>query len=370
MRKFLSILLVVSSGLVVGGLSFWMVRPNETREFAHLKAKALCVLDLGPESSIAHASFTTSKSIDELHVGVLPRRRGERFSLEVCGSERLACSATTDATRYSWKHELRPGTYQITLSQQAGNHGALVVIAAEKPIYLTGWQIWSRTFLGILALSAVWAAAARNSQNPRTRIFSLYLFQMLLLGFVMIFLYLLCHEGGHTIGELAFGRYDFARSDFWGIHGTPHSAGTSGPSLEPWQQAVISGAGPILPTLAGWALLLCWSSRFGRNMRDARPIINLYVWSAIAMLVFPLFALAGCLLGVISDGDWQGFITNVPRPLWLARGLLWGMLLINAVILWRVASQLRRCFLTVIGPMKEAVASQNSGKAVRLERPR
>jgi hypothetical protein len=58
-----------------------------------------------------------------------------------------------------------------------------------------------------------------------------------------------------------------------------------------------------------------------------------------------LIAAVGYLLGIISDGDWQGFIANVPGPLWPIKGLLWRVLLMNAVILWRVVPELRRSFL-------------------------
>jgi hypothetical protein len=233
----------------------------------------------------------------------------------------------------------------------------LVALATERPVYITGWQIWSRTYLGLLVLSGLWAALARKSANAKRRAASLYLFQILLLGFALIFLYLLFHEGGHALGEIAFGCYDFARSDFWGIHGTPHSGRAPGPPLEPWQQAVISGAGPLFPTFAGWALFLLWRSRRGRNVRKARPLVSLYSSAVIAMLVFPLIVVAGFLLGVIrGDGDWHGFITNVPGPLWLVKGLLWGVLLANAVILWRVVPELWRSWRAQFLRLRESAA--------------
>jgi hypothetical protein len=353
MKKLSTTLLVVSFSVLFGGLSFWAVCPNETREFACLEQKALCILELRAGIPSTCASLTISQPTEELHAGLRPRQHGERFSLSISGNEGSICSATTDATRFGWKHQFPPGTYQVTLSQEVGNHGALVVVASEKPIYVTGWQIWSGAYLGLLALSAVCAAMGHKSRNQRVRTMSLCLFQIIPLGFVLIFLYLFFHEGGHALGEIAFGHYDFARSDFWGIHGTPHSAGTSGPPLQPWQQAVISGGGPIFPTLAGWAIFLLVRSRFGRNLRNSGPIINLYLSAAIAILVIPWIAVAGCLLGIVTDGDWHGFITNVPGPLWLIKGILWGILVVNAIILRQVVPDLWRSLLSLAGTLRK-----------------
>ena len=53
------------------------------------------------------------------------------------------------------------------------------------------------------------------------------------------------HEGGHALAQIAFGHFDLARSDFWGIHGHPHSGGGMGPQLKSWQRLLISCAGPM-----------------------------------------------------------------------------------------------------------------------------
>lgn len=341
MKRFLPKTLAVLSAILFGALSFWAVYGDKAREFDLLEVKALCVVELQAGTPSARTTFTTAQTVDNFQVGVRSRGRDpELFSLSISGKEGLIGRVTTDATRFGLGRAVPPGTYEVVLRQEAGNQGVQVVIAGEKPSFVTGWQIWSRTYVVFVALAAIWAFMARKSKNLRNRATSLFLFQILFLGFLVVFLYLLFHEGGHALGEMAFGRYDFARSDFWGIHGTPHSGGTSGPSLEPWQQALISGGGPLLPTVAGWVLFLLWSSRFGRNVRNARPIVDLYFSAVIAMLVFPLITVAGCMLGLLrADGDWNGFITNVPGPPWLIQGLLWGVLLANAILLWRVVPE-------------------------------
>lgn len=344
-KKVFGASLGILCGILGGAVSFWAVHGDEAREFNYLEKNALCVLDLGAGTPSASASFTTARTIEQFQVGVRARGKREGVSLSISGREGLICRVTMDNrnVRFGCGHNIPPGTYDVTLRQESGDHGALVVIAGERPVFVTGWQVLSRAYLGLLVLSGLWAAVARQSRNAKHRAMSSYVFQFLLLGFLLMFLYLLFHEGGHALVEMWFGRYDFGRSDFWGIHGTPHSGGTSGPSLEPWQQALISGGGPWLPTFGGWALFLLWRSRLGGNLRSAR-MMNMYYSAIVAMLVFPGFIVTpGCLLGIISsDGDWNGFITNVPGPLWLVKGVLWGTVLVNGIILWRVVPELWR----------------------------
>jgi len=71
--------------------------------------------------------------------------------------------------------------------------------------------------------------------------------------------------------------------------------------------------------------------------------VNLYFSAVVAMLVLPFVATAGCLLGIVrDDGDWNGFVGNVPGPPWLVRAILWGTVVVSAFILWRVAPELWR----------------------------
>jgi len=339
------VLVILMAGLC-GALAFWASRLDTTPEIHELAKNAFCVLELPKGKPTASASFTTSRAVDRFHVGARPGAKRQRLSLSVyAGKELLYRGPVTQATNFSLTRNLPPGTYTVTLRQETGNHGGLVVVTAEKPpVHVTGWQILSRTLLGGLLLSGIWTLIARKSRNPRRRAISAYTFQMLLLAVAVLFLYLLFHEGGHALGEILYGRFDFARSDFWGIHGHPHSGGTSGPPLEPWQQAIITGGGPMLPTFAGWAFFLFWASRAGRSMRDRRPVVNLYLSAIVAALIFPSVVVAGCLIGILNDGETQSFISNAPGPGWLVQAILWGVLAANAIILWRVSPELWRAW--------------------------
>jgi hypothetical protein len=331
----------VSTAILAGAFSLWMVLPSSVWPVG--AKETLCVLDLQRGTPNVAASFTTSETLEQFFVVARPEARGERLSLTITGEKGFFCSFSTitNPMRFSFgPGEIPPGTYTAVLQQETDSQGGQAVIAVRE-VGLTGWQIWSRAFAGLLVMSGAWAAVARKSKNRR-RAMSFFIFHSLLLAFVLIFLYLLFHEGGHALGASLFGRFDWVRSDFWGIHGGPHSGIKPGLSVEPWQQAIESFGGPMLPTLMGWVFFLLWRSRVGRRMRSGRPIINVYLTAIVGMSVFPFVAVLGCLLGLISDGDWQGFIENVPGPLWLVKALIWGVLLVNGFILWRVGPELWR----------------------------
>ena len=336
----------MSIAILVGAISFWMTLPSTV--WAVGAKESLCVLDLQAGSSDVAAIFTTSEMLEKFFVVARPEKRGERLSLTITGEKSFLCSfsAITKPMRFSFSPgEIPPGTYKAVLKQETGSQGGRAVIA-ERQVGLTGWQIWSRVFVGLLVISGVWAAVTRKSRNRRGRATSVFLFHRLLLVFILIFLYLLFHEGGHALAAGLFGRFDWTRSDFWGIHGTPRAGLAAGVSVEPWQRAIISFAGPMLPTLMGWAFFLLWRSRIGKRMRNRRPMVNIYLTAIVAMSVFPFVAVLGCLLGFFSDGDWRGFVENVPGPLWLVKALVCGVLLVNGFILWRVGPELWRAWKT------------------------
>lgn len=347
------IILIATLG---GAFSFWAVRGDDAREFDRLVKNALCVLDLRAGESSISASFVTSRTINQFQVGTRSKGKHERLSFSISDSKGLICRVTTDDgnSRFGCGREIPPGTYEVTLRQETGSHGASVAIAGEIPVYITGWQIWSRIYLCALLLVGLWAYVARRGAIPQQRAMSAYLFQILVLGFLAIFIYLLFHEGGHSLAEIVFGCYDFARSDFWGIQGSPHSGGKSDPPLQPWQQALISGGGPMLPTFAGWFFFLLWSFSPSRKLRDSRPMVTMYSTATIAMLVFPWFVVTPAyLLGIInSDGDWNGFIGNIHGHLRLIQRFLWVTFLVNAVILWRIAPELLRAWKTKIQELR------------------
>lgn len=351
MKRIASSVAALSASVLVGALSIWAIWENPAREVDKLAENALCVLELKPGQASTSTSFTTSRPIPTFHVGARSRARNERLWLSISGGDGASYNGeVNEVARFSFGLNLRPGAYQVALRQEAGDRGGLVAIADRTPTAsVTGWQVWSRMLVGLVLLSGVWALLARAYGSPGSRVASSQVFGMLLLCVVMMLSYLLLHEGGHALGQIAFGRFDWSRSDFLGIHGHPCSGGKPGPPLEPWQQAVISGGGIMVPVFAGWLLFLLWRSRAGRRWRSIHPTFNLYLSALVAVSLFSFVVVAGYLPGLITDGDWEGFIRNVPGPLWVIKSILWGMLLVNALILVRVGPEAYRARLGGMG---------------------
>ncbi|MCL5097804.1 MAG: hypothetical protein M1608_09835 [Candidatus Omnitrophica bacterium] len=342
--------LAIAVGVMIGALTFWLLgQRNDARKFNALKANALCELQLPEGIPSASATFTNTRPIELFHVGLTTKANREALSIFISGDQGFVASASgMKASMFGLGRRIQPGTYTVTLRQEIRGKGGMAVISAEEPVYVTGWQIWSRTYVGFLALSGICVVALRKAKDSKKRELSIAAFQSLLLGLVLIFVYLLFHEGGHALAQIKFGHFDIARSDFWGIHGHPHSGGTMGPELEPWQQEVISCAGPMVPTFAGFGLFLLWGLPIGRKLRSLRPMVNLYFSAIVSILVFPE-AVCGpaYLLGFITaEGDLIGYVTRTGGPVWLVKGFLSSTFLISAAVLWQVIPEIRKAWKT------------------------
>jgi len=346
----------VGAALLGGGLSFWaLMPPSDANRFERLEPLAVCALELPAGVPSVTAEFSTTRSIPMFHVGLRVSGRPVPISITISGESGLVANVAFEkaASFFGLGNQVPPGDYTVTLDQGAGGQGASLVLATETQVFTTGWQVWSRTYLALLCLSCVWVVVTRRSADWRRRATCLYVFHLLLLGFVLMFLYLLFHEGGHSLAEIYFGRFDLARSDFWGIHGHPHSGGTGAQGLEPWQQVLISCAGPMFPTLVGFALFILWA--FLLRSRSRRPVWNLYFTAIIAMLVFPdTVLLPFYLLGLMkAEGDLIGFVVRTGGPVWLFRGLLLSVSLLGGLVLWKLLPEFRRELKALMGTMVE-----------------
>jgi hypothetical protein len=159
----------------------------------------------------------------------------------------------------------------------------------------------------------------------------------------MMIAYPLVHETGHAIVLAQFGRFDVHETDFIGLWGTPHAGRTPGPSLGPWGEAVMSMAGPMLPNLVGYLMFGLWlifRRWFARS--SARDVF----WSGITacMLVAQIFAFVP-MTGLVSDGDYDGYISNIPIPHWQANTFLLLFSAINAGIVLAIVKRLVLTYL-------------------------
>ncbi len=345
LRKPLPIFLIFP----VGVLLFWAVgyvgHRNEVRAIRELARDALCVVELERGTDNVSNSFVVSATLERFHVRACSLSGRERLSLSIDdGKNPLFRGTVQGSTRFSIG-TIQPGTYKVALSQPKGARGAIVVITDKEPVAtgMTGWQVLSRAYLGLLVGCAIWVLVSRHSANRYRRVLSVRVLQYLFLGFLTIFLYLLFHEGGHALAQIAFGRYDLSRSDFWGIHGSPHSGGGSGPALEPWKHHLITAGAVILPTLVAIALFVFWRQWLRR--RNC-PVVRLSITVLIAMFILPYIAALGCLLRIVRDTHLDAFISLLPGPRWLELLMAWGVLIGCVMMLWQVAPEIVRIVKT------------------------
>jgi hypothetical protein len=61
------------------------------------------------------------------------------------------------------------------------------------------------------------------------------------------------------------------------------------------------------------------------------------------MLILPFTLVVPVqMLGFASDGDWRGFIDNVPGPGWLVYTALTGIVVASTPMLWKTAARAYR----------------------------
>ncbi len=336
-------LIVLAGGLIGAGIALALTRPGVVFLGVPDPEKALCVLETEEGAGSWTASFTTEKTIERFHVAVRLNRRGQglRMSLSSQDYTCLVRFQQQASARFSCGLDIPPGTFTLVVEQDSGHQGAVVVVS-ERPIGVTGWQVLSRGLVVLVAVSGALAWFTRRHPGSRRHALSTYTFRSLAVALACVFAYLLLHEGGHALAAAAFGRYDFSRSDFWGIHGSPHSGIKPGTSVEPWQRAIECFGGPTLPTLAGGVLFFLWRSRRGRQLREHSHNVDLFATGICTMLLFP-FALAvpAYVSGLVSDSDWRGFIDNVPGPVGLVYAILLWLTVASIAMLWKLVPHIR-----------------------------
>jgi hypothetical protein len=84
----------------------------------------------------------------------------------------------------------------------------------------------------------------------------------------------------------------------------------------------------------------------------------MYSSAVVAVLVFPSIVLAGCLAGLVRDGETEAVIRAIPGPTWAVNTLLWMILAVNAFILWRVVPAMWRSAKSLCLEQKTPVESR------------
>jgi len=216
----------------------------------------------------------------------------------------------------------RAGTdYQLRVTERNVVGGYKVSFADRKGV--TRWQRFLALFVVLAVVSGLvlgWVRMSPRWQAWRGRAWRI-LFPALVMSVGLV--YLILHEGGHSLALLVFGALDPSRSDMLGLHGSPHVGMLMGAKLTGWRWAAVAIAGPAVPILVGWVLLVVGLTPAGRLIRARRPALDLLLSLAAALFLFTGVAGPAEGLGILNpDGDFRGFVENVALPLWAAKAIL------------------------------------------------
>jgi len=244
--------------------------------------------------------------------------------------------------RFQCGRDVPAGVYTVR-AKENGFRGRYVIEVGTRH-GTTWWQRLLIIMVSIFVLSGMLYAVQKlmSAYGKKVPVLAIgrYVFIITSASLFVIFLYLLFHEGGHALASICFGNFDFSRSDFFGLGGQPHSGTNPGVDLEPWQKAIQSIAGPLVPSLAAYILFFIWRMRWAKRIRERIFLVDLY-WS-FGLFVL-LFAHTGALmpiLGFKADGDYSGFINNIPFERWQGNAFLVLVLVVNVCMLAFVVPRL------------------------------
>jgi hypothetical protein len=100
--------------------------------------------------------FTTIKRFETFHVNVGTKSSDDAVAISISGTGGIVGSATSvRASSVGLGRAIQPGKYTVTLRQKTNGNGATAVIVGDEPVYVTAWQILSRTYVGLLAFAGV-----------------------------------------------------------------------------------------------------------------------------------------------------------------------------------------------------------------------
>lgn len=333
--------IAVAAAIVAAAYAILQWQPGMPEAFVrHAVTRA------APSSQTQDVPFTVAQPIRCFHVHCPLRGSANDLRIGISGDNGLELLANLPVrpgdTRFTCGDGVPAGDYVLHVAERDVT-GSYTIQVGPGP-NVTTWQ----KALGLLALvwglSGIWYLYAgycvRRGRAVRWFSSARAIFiAASLLGFLLP-AYLLAHEGGHSLAAAAFGAFEPARSDFFGLAGSPHAGLRVDAPLAGWQMGVISVSGPLLPTLVGWALFAGWRSARGRAIRCARPVLDL-LWSfTTAGMLIGQF---GCIIPIIGlgyDGDYSGLVDNVSIERWLINGVLLALGAVNAYLLWRLAPHL------------------------------
>ncbi len=303
-----------------------------------------------PSSRTIDRDFELDRESPEFTISVRSRTEKTSFLVQLRdGSGKMLAQMSflpqyNNSFPFSVNGGFKPGSYRFRIVEQ-GVVGSYSVSLARGRSDSSPRQLLMVT-LALAVSAGSYGYALRRSGGDRRApgvLKARYVLGCMLFAFTMLIAYPLIHETGHALVLAYYGRFYLEGTDFIGLHGTPHVSRTAGPSLGVWGEAVMSMAGPMLPNLVGYLMFGTWLI-FRRWF--ARTSATDVFWSGITacMLFAQVFAFVP-MTGLVSDGDYSGYISNIPIPHWQANGLLLLFSVINAAIILAIIKHLVRTYL-------------------------
>ena len=326
-----------------GGLgSLWLSAHKEPFFLNPQAPGVLLYADTRNPGAPGAVTFNNPASLDCFQIYTQVDDASAQYSLRLDGPNRMLATCTSRGNAsFGFGHDIAPGTYTLTADRVAG----LQVYVADRRLGMDGWQILLRLYLLLVALVAAFALwTQRPAASARSRLIARAILLRIGTAVALIFAYLLLHEGGHGGVAFLFGKFDASHSDFFGLHGTPHSGLKWGVNIAPWQRAAISFAGPVTPMITGWLIFMWWRSAHGRRLRAVHVVIDFVVTSLLALVTFGCVVLPAYSLGLVQDGDWSNYAQNVPGGAAAAHAVAWAIFGVTAAIFVKVAPHAFWCW--------------------------
>ena len=290
--------------------------------------------------------FRIEHSIPRLYVNTFSNVSGSRLNVDLEGEAGLWLLRDFPINKghasFSCGGELPPGEYLIRVHEAnvVGNY--LIEVGSISAV--TWWQ----RLLLVLASSVIVGAVLclthlfRRKAGPASPAVQMGRAILLRMSIVLcaIFIYLLLHEGAHALASTCFGSFDWSRADFFGLTGAPHSGIRPDVDLKAWQTAIQSIVGPLLPILVGWVLFVAWRSARGKRIRSNRVVSDYFFSFTVCVQLISSLGLLIPMAGLRRDGDYAGFIGNVPIASWQANTILLLIVVISVAMLVPVSRHL------------------------------
>jgi len=342
----------VWGGAVLAVAATWAVlfAPVGTpKRLAHLEAS----LGPSPQSGTRVAGFELTQSRPELAIRLSTNLQGTGVAVGVDDAHgNLLCNAQWYSGKerrwfgFSPPNGFPPGRYglRVVENQALGRYSVDVLPARPKGLGMSRFFALMGAWLLVIGGLAVRSRilARRGRAQPQS-IMLKRAAQWALAGLAVGTAYVLAHEGGHALALAAFGvGVDIRHSDFLGLHGQPGVMGiaTSREHLAAWQNATIAMAGPALPTILAYVLFGFWIAGPGKKLRSRSPLAD-EIWSGlVGVFLFAHFGWVLAATGLVTDGDYLGFIRNIGQARALADAVLGAVAIVNAVIIYIVGRHL------------------------------